>query len=312
MLNTYIHTLVYCRYYLDSLVKARHAVTDFIECEVDMAIHLGDIVDYHAKKHGESEAALDAILECFDGLDGRPVLHCIGNHCLYNAPRHVLNEKLGIREKVQSSGNGVVGKHSYFSFKPKMRAQESVQYNFIVLDGYDVSLLGWEPGHPHHEKAREILDSMNPNCDQNSNFGLEGLDKRFVKFGGGVSEEQLEWLEKELEGSRLAGEKCIVCCHLCMHPMTCPETCLLYNYDKVLSKLDKYKGTVVATLAGHAHRGGYFFDQDTGIHHRVCEAVLETPPGDQCHAVVSIFDDRIEIQGRGAFDTDTWMLGDGN
>jgi manganese-dependent ADP-ribose/CDP-alcohol diphosphatase len=86
----------------------------------------------------------------------------------------------------------------------------------------------------------------------------------------------------------------------------------LYNYDKVLSKLDKYKGTVVATLAGHAHRGGYFLDQETGIHHRVCEAVLETPPGDQCHAVVSIFDDRIEIQGRGAFDTDTWMLGDGN
>lgn len=42
--------------------------------------------------------------------------------------------------------------------------------------------------------------------------------------------------------------------------------------------LQRYAGTVVATLAGHAHMDGMATDQ-AGIRHRVCKAVLETPPG---------------------------------
>ncbi len=42
--------------------------------------------------------------------------------------------------------------------------------------------------------------------------------------------------------------------------------------------LHRYAGTVVATLAGHAHMDGMATDA-AGIRHRVCKAVLETPPG---------------------------------
>ena len=33
----------------------------------------------------------------------------------------------------------------------------------IVLDGYDVSLLGWPREHPLHQQAQQILQEHNPN-----------------------------------------------------------------------------------------------------------------------------------------------------
>jgi manganese-dependent ADP-ribose/CDP-alcohol diphosphatase len=141
------------------------------------------------------------------------------------------------------------------------------------LDRYDVSILGWPPGHPRHEAAVALLNAKNPNTEQNSNNGLHGLDKRFVKFGGGLSETQLQWLDEQLESCRRAGERVIVCCHLPFHPATCNPTCLSWNYDVLLGKLQAASDVVVATLAGHAHRDGYHCDEFS-IHHRVCKAVL--------------------------------------
>lgn len=293
------------RYYREALVSARRAVNAFKTAKVDLAIHLGDIVDYHNSHHqGKSETALAAAIECFDDL-GAPVLHCIGNHCLYNAPRSKLNELLGIdAHKVTSQ---LSGQHSYFTFRPSIESGTEAGYRFVVLDGYDVSLLGWPEGHPLHEQAKSVLRTHNKNQDMNSNAGLEGLNKRFVKFGGGVSEQQLEWLKRELESARNDGDRVIVCCHLCLHPATCAPTCLLWNYDDVLEILQKNSDVVVATLVGHAHRDGYICDE-AGIHHRVCEAVLETPPGLDCFGIVSVYDDKIEIAGYGNFDSAVWPL----
>jgi hypothetical protein len=60
------------------------------------------------------------------------------------------------------------------------------------------------------------------------------LARRFVKFGGGVSAEQLAWLGRELAAAEAAGERVVACCHLCFHPDACAPACLLWNYDKVL------------------------------------------------------------------------------
>eukprot|EP00889_Picochlorum_renovo_P000925 jgi/Picre1/27955/NNA_000916.t1 len=203
------------RYYADALEKAKRAVEGFKAHDVELVVHLGDIVDFHAKQHGKSDQALADIVECFDGLE-KPVLHCIGNHCLYNHPRHVLNDRLGIdMHKGDSNAS-----HSYFTFRPPGH-----KHAFIVLDGYDISILGYPPGHPHHELAKSILDKENPNEEKNSNKGLEGVARRFVKFGGGLSDEQVEWLRQELHACRERGETVIVCCHQCIHPKSCVPTC---------------------------------------------------------------------------------------
>ncbi|KAH7624803.1 hypothetical protein Ndes2526B_g00171 [Nannochloris sp. 'desiccata'] len=295
------------RYYREALFSARRAVAAFKAEKVDLAIHLGDIIDFHNSHHGLSEMALEAAIECFDTLE-RPTIHCIGNHCLYNHTRDVLNSRLGIdahKEKIS-----LAGEHSYFTFTPPVIP--SPGYKFIVLDGYDVSFLGWPPGNPLHEKAVEILNTHNPNEEKNSNNGLEGLEKRFVKFGGGCSDAQLDWLRLELQKCRETQHKVFICCHLCLHPKTCAPTCLLWNFDQVQGILSEYSDVVVATLAGHAHRDGYYYDPATGIHNRVCAGVLEAEPGSDCFGIVEVYCDRIEVKGRDSFGSGVWEVNSGN
>lgn len=71
--------------------------------------------------------------------------------------------------------------------------------------------------------------------------------------------------------------------------------------------LQRYPGTVVGTLAGHAHADGFAADE-AGIRHRVCKAVLETPPGRECYGIVEVFADAIRINGVDTFASEEWPL----
>lgn len=48
--------------------------------------------------------------------------------------------------------------------------------------------------------------------EKNQPDGLTGVRRRFVKFGGGVSEQQLQWLEDQLQVSCTAGMRTAVQC----------------------------------------------------------------------------------------------------
>lgn len=47
---------------------------------------------------------------------------------------------------------------SYYALAP------AAGWRLLMLDAYDVSLLGWPPGHPHHAQAAAILEERNPNA----------------------------------------------------------------------------------------------------------------------------------------------------
>lgn len=116
------------------------------------------IVDFHnsvtpapaGASVSRQEQALRSVLEIFEGLN-RPIYHLIGNHCLYCHQRPVLNRELGI-DLFQDAAP-----HSYYAVTPAQG------WRFVVLDGYDVSFLGWPPGHPLHERAVALLEARNPN-----------------------------------------------------------------------------------------------------------------------------------------------------
>jgi 3',5'-cyclic AMP phosphodiesterase CpdA len=97
--------------------------------------------------------------------------------------------------------------------------------------------------------------------DKNSPEGMEGPARRFVKFGGGASAAQLTWLEKTLADAGHSGQRVILCCHLPLHPDTCPGACLLWNYEEVL-QICGAAGNVVATFCGHAHEARPHFSTD--------------------------------------------------
>lgn len=51
-----------------------------------------------------------------------------------------------------------------------------------------------------------------------------GVQRRFVKFGGGVGSVQLQWLRDQLAAAQQAEELVIVAGHLPFHPDTAPRT----------------------------------------------------------------------------------------
>lgn len=109
-------------------------------------------------------------------------------------------------------------------------------FKFIMLDGTDISR-SWPSGHENRIEADAILEK-NPNKNKASVEGMTGLKKRFISENGGISKAQLEWFEEELKSAQQAGDMVMVGCHMCIHPGTCSEKYLLYNYDE--GKLDVF------------------------------------------------------------------------
>lgn len=267
------------RYYRHSILALQRAVRRWNQIgKLQFTLHFGDIVDGFCPKEESRTAVLNVIKE-FDQFNG-PVYHMLGNHCLYNLPRSDLVSLLKI-----PSPNG----HAYYDFSPVP------DYRFVVLDGYDISVIGWPENHPHSLEAAKCLETKNPNKHKNSPEGLTGNERRFVMFNGGVGREQLAWLDCILQDATACKQKVIICCHLPLDPAAASPESLLWDYDEVMHVIHKYN-CVKACLAGHAHKGGYAVDSH-GIHHRVLEAVLECPPGSDAFGYIDVYHDRLLLIG---------------
>ncbi|KAK8958374.1 Manganese-dependent ADP-ribose/CDP-alcohol diphosphatase [Platanthera guangdongensis] len=269
------------RYYRHSIQVLQRAVDNWNRLtKLKFSMNFGDIVDGFCPKE-ESRSAVEQVLKEFDYFDG-PVYHMIGNHCLYNLPRSDLTAMFKI-----PSLRG----EAYYEFSP------SPEYRFVILDGYDVSVIGRPLDDPKALEAIRFLEEKNPNDDKNSPAGLLGPDRRFLMFNGAVGKEQLEWLDKILKESAECEQNVIVCCHLPLDPDAATPESLLWNYEEVMGLIRQYR-CVKACVAGHDHKGGYSLDSH-GIHHRVLEAVLECPPGADAFGYVDVYRDRISLVGTG-------------
>ncbi|KAL3825156.1 hypothetical protein ACJIZ3_021185 [Penstemon smallii] len=266
------------RYYRHSLLVLQRAVQKWNEQKLKFVINFGDIVDGFCPKD-QSLIATKKVVDEFNLFDG-PVYHMIGNHCLYNLPRENLLPLLNIH----SSDN-----HAYYDFSP------IPEYRFILLDGYDISAIGWPKDHPNTLKALHFLEERNPNSDKNSPNGLVGLERRFLMFNGAVGKEQLEWLDRVLEDATKLNQKVVLCSHLPLDPNASSIEPLLWNYDEVMDVVHRYN-CVKVCLSGHAHKGGYSVDS-YGVHHRVLEAALECPPGTNAFGYIDLFHDSLLLSG---------------
>ncbi|KAJ7945803.1 Manganese-dependent ADP-ribose/CDP-alcohol diphosphatase [Quillaja saponaria] len=267
------------RYYRHSIIVLQRAVERWNDHQkLKFAINLGDIVDGHCPKE-QSLNTVKEVVGVFEKFRG-PVYHLIGNHCLYNLPRSKLLPLL----KIQSPDG-----HAYYDFSPVP------DFRFVVLDGYDISAIGWPHDYPSTLEALKFLQEKNPNQDKNSPVGLVGLERRFLMFNGGIGKQQMEWLDGILQEATKLKQKVVVCCHLPLDPGASSKEALLWNYDEVMDVIHRYN-CVKVCLGGHDHKGGHSVDSH-GIHHRVLEAALECPPGTDAFGHVDVYDDRISLIG---------------
>lgn len=260
---------------------------------------LGDVIDGLNKQNEAGESALRTVFSILDGvavpanLDHPFISSVIGNHELYNFERGALPSQITCASKSRISSN----EGTFYSFKP------FAGYRVVVLDAYDQGLIGW-PGGLDNPKLRESLALIQPNNPNDVlgvsdwSKGLVGRNKRWMPFNGGVGPRQLAWLRSTLLEAEKDDERVIILTHVPICPGSASDVTLLWNYEEVLSVLQKRSGTVVAVFQGHDHEGGYHLDT-TGIHHVTFESPLECTLDTVAFATVHVFGDRLEIEGAG-------------
>lgn len=288
------------RYYRNSLQLLRKAQEHWSGSAVrpDFLLQLGDIIDGFNAPNGASRSALDTVLREFRSGAVEEVHHVWGNHEFYNFTRgellsSTLNSTLHVKRRLGESRPGT-SIYAY-SFSPQPG------FTFIVLDAYDVSLLGLEESSEQYQSALRLLQTHNHHQDLNTPptpTESDPLLQRYTKFNGGFSQEQLDWLDSVLSFADEQQEKVTIVSHLPVHPYSTDPPCLAWNHSALLRLLRQHC-SVVLFMAGHDHDGGYYFDPESGVHHLTLAGVIETPPHSQAFGSVAVYPDRMELTGHG-------------
>lgn len=288
------YTKTKTRYYRDAIKQVNEATSAWndIDCqgkEVDFVLQLGDIIDGKNSRctPNKSSTALSCVLDALSSYSGK-YHHAIGNHELYNFTREE------IIKSPLNSGDATDVAELYYTFSP------SPSFRFVILDTYDVSVLGHsDENSSRYLSAKNLLWNNNHNEDKNEPWGEteESESRRFVGYSGGISEKQLKWLDGVLTESCRKGERVIVAGHCPVEPRASEIANICWHYQEVLDVLHKHD-CVLAFLAGHQHDGGYVLDEH-GIHHVTFDGVVETSPETLCYANAHVYEDRIDIKGFG-------------
>jgi len=290
------------RRYRSSLEVLRSAIEDWRQevPRLDFIVDLGDMIDQQCETLGMSESALAAVLDEWKAAPAttRGVHHLLGNHELYNFNRSELATRI----------EGMIP--WYRSFSP------AEGWHVIILDPYDVNAI--EMNKTAAEEGLRYLSARNPNDLRaprgtvNLMEGLEASQRRFVPMGGAVGREQMEWLEGQLRNVSLQSERCILLTHLPLKPGAAVDAGLLWNYEEVLDVIGNFSNssccTVPLVLAGHDHKGGHFFDSKTQTAHVTLPSPLSTDEGGCAHATIEVWDDRIEMHGKGLVKNRSFQL----
>ena len=250
-------TVVRC--YRGAFRTLQRAVTWWNERDTPFAFiaQLGDIIDGINVQLGESESALEAALSELRRASS-PAVSIVGNHELYNFNRTQLAQATWLRH----------GDKEFYSFAP------AAGWRVVVLDPYQEALIGHAQDDPRRKTAVELIGRKNPGVDPSGAGGsgwfkhVDGLDKRFVPYNGGLGGEQLAWLRSELKAASAARERVLIMCHVILHPKACGGSTMVWDYPEALEVIgsEEAGGCVAAVLCGHDHFGGYFCDEG-GVHH---------------------------------------------
>lgn len=277
------------RYYRSSLQLLKNALKSWSESAVkpDFILQLGDVIDGFNKLRGASQPALDAVLREF-GTCPAKVHHVWGNHEFYNFSR---SELVGspLDSSMYADRRPNQGDIYAYQFSPLPG------FTFVVLDAYDVSLLGRPESSEQYKDAKNLIKLYNQNEDLNC---PPEHHSRFTMFNGGFSQDQLDWLDSVLSAADEKQERVTIVSHLPVHPDSTDHICLAWNHEELLAVVRSHS-CVVCYMAGHAHDGGYCLDEDTGVHHLTLDGVIETRPDSDAYGTVSIYADRMVLTGSG-------------
>lgn len=158
----------------------------------------------------------------------------------------------------------------------------------IIIDGCEISTFAPPPGDPRRAQAVARLEAMRRDDAVNAK-----------EWNGGMSEVQLAWLAERLALATQAGEPGLVFGHFPLHPY---NDHALWDADRVAGVI---AGSAAAYLCGHDHRGNHGIR--AGTHFLTMKGMVDG--ADQnAFSVVSLYPDRLEIEGHGREQSRTLAL----
>jgi predicted phosphodiesterase len=113
-----------------------------------------------------------------------------------------------------------------------------------------------------------------------------------VEWNGGIGPEQTKWLIQQLDEANSQNEHVMILCHFPVAPENIHN---LFNYNKILELLARYRN-IVAWMNGHNHAGNYALVN--GMHCVTFRGMVETIDSNS-FAIVKVYNDRLVISGYG-------------
>ncbi len=240
-------------YYGNSIPKLQEAVDTFDARRVSHAVHLGDFIQ-------QSFSSYDEVEPVYSSMDSAHY-YALGNHefTISEAEKPLILSRLGMPDY-------------YYSFT-------KYKWRFIVLETTELAFYS-EIVHPDKVAERDTLwQSISGNINAKT-------------YNGGVSQEQLDWLDQTLTEASNLGQKAVVMSHHPVWPLT--GACVWNNQD-IIDILESHDN-VVAYMNGHNHAGNYA--EKNGIHYITFQGMLLTADQNS-FSVVDVYPDKLEINGFG-------------
>ena len=189
----------FMRRYRNSLNLVNQACNHWLNGKYPIAflIQLGDIIDGLCYTNKTSTIDLERIFAQFGNIS--PIYHIWGNHELYNFTRDELL-------------NGPLCSFDTKDISPNHYGTISVCSNLriVAIDTYEFSALGVDKDSEMYIQAMNFIQQHNQNESANDPTGLDGYQKRFVQFNGGLTQKQLDWLREQLVKAKNLNEKVII------------------------------------------------------------------------------------------------------
>jgi manganese-dependent ADP-ribose/CDP-alcohol diphosphatase len=240
------------RYYKKAPQRLKQAVAILNKDSLNYTIHLGDFIDKDFK-------SLDSILPTWQQLKS-PSYHVLGNHDF--------DVKDSLKEEILQQLNI---KNRYYSFVEK-------NWRFIVLDGNDLSFHG------------ALTQTKKQQTDSLFNL-LKDKDLPYIKkWNGALSNNQLKWIQQELEIAVQQNQKVGFYCHFPIFPV---DQHNIWNRAQFLSLIKPYKN-VKLFFNGHNHAGAYQLVDN--VHYLTFKGMVNTE-NTSAFAKVKFDADTIFVQG---------------
>jgi len=237
-------------HYRSSLYKLSEAVNYFNSYDLDFVIQLGDFIE----KDWES---FNSVFDIWDKLDHKSY-HVLGNHDfeVKNSLKIKVPELFGLKK-------------TYYSFKMG-------KWNFIFLDGNDLSLTAFPKSSKQYRISEKYLNSFFPKPEW---------------WNGAIGNEQIVWLNNQLSKCQNNQIKTIIFCHFPIYPNT--EFCLWNNHE-IMELISQYS-CVKAWINGHHHVGSYRFINK--MHFITFRGMVDL--NDNSFGILNLHSDKINIDGLG-------------